>query len=357
MRIFHTLLFLCCFLSSKAQIIQVPAEIKHRVFNEYKKEQFAKHKKIESFNNRYSSPIVTARDLIEEDLFVVISGESSTVCPELEDGSTTAIIDCANLNFGAASLMNNCLTFTSNTGVDIGMDTVCVEVCDSNMVCDTLQYPILIKRANGLFIQTQTVLDAGSNTELCGDTTLFEGNFQSAQIVGCGFEDFGTTVNSTENCFQYFAGTFSEQDTICLLVCDQFSICDTLVYPFLIVQDTIGLPFFDDFSYDGPYPTNDLWLTNDVFVNNTLGINPPSIGMATFDGLNAGGTPYGRAGFSDFLVSTYLDLSPYNSDDDVYLSFFIQPKGQGDNPEEEDLLILEFKNVRATLDFGSKDWQ
>lgn len=351
MRIFYTFLFFCFCLSTKAQIIEVPADVNFKVHKEFQKEQSLIQKKQESFQQRFHVPTSTSRDLIEQDLLVVISGDSNTTCPEVFGGSTIALANCSTLNFGSVELQDECVVYNANAGIDIGMDTVCVEICDAQMVCDTLQYPVLIKRPNGFLVQDLTTLDAEEDIIICADTTLFEGNFQSGQIVGCDIDDFGTTVTTAGNCFQYFAGTFSELDTVCFLICDQYSICDTFVYPFLVAQDTMGLPFFDDFSYDGPYPDEELWLTKDVFVNTSFGINPPSIGMATFDGLNSGGTPYGSSvTYSDFLVSTYLDLSPYNADSDVYLSFFIQPKGKGDNPDEDDLLILEFKNVQGVWD-------
>ena len=112
-----------------------------------------------------------------------------------------------------------------------------------------------------------------------------------------------------------------------------------------IATDTLDLPFFDDFAYEGPYPDQNLWLDNNVFVNKTIGIDPPSVGMATFDGLNSGGAPYGGAkGRADFLTSQFLDLSSFNPSDDLFLSFFIQAKGRGDSPGETDSLTVEFKN-------------
>ena len=38
--------------------------------------------------------------------------------------------------------------------------------------------------------------------------------------------------------------------------------------------DTVDLPFVDDFSYEGVYPTADLWTDNDVFVNGQFPRNP-----------------------------------------------------------------------------------
>ncbi len=107
----------------------------------------------------------------------------------------------------------------------------------------------------------------------------------------------------------------------------------------------LTLPFMDDFSYEGPYPTTSLWVDNQVFVNGTLGMNPPSIGVATFDGLDADGLPYGDGeDWADTLTSQAIDLSMYNDDDNVVFSFFAQPQGLGDAPESIDRLILEFKN-------------
>lgn len=107
----------------------------------------------------------------------------------------------------------------------------------------------------------------------------------------------------------------------------------------------LTLPFMDDFSYDGPYPAANLWMDNDVFVNNTLGMNPPSVGVATLDGLNAAGLPYGDdEGWADTLTSQMIDLSGFTVSDNIILSFFVQPQGLGDAPESIDRLILEFKD-------------
>jgi len=113
----------------------------------------------------------------------------------------------------------------------------------------------------------------------------------------------------------------------------------------------LTLPFMDDFSYDGPYPMASLWMDNDVFVNGTLAMNPPSIGVATLDGLDAAGLPYADSeGWSDTLTSQVIDLTGLTVSDNIVLSFFAQPQGLGDAPESIDRLILEFKD-------NIGDWQ
>ena len=70
------------------------------------------------------------------------------------------------------------------------------------------------------------------------------------------------------------------------------------------------LPFYDDFSYAGPYPNPSLWLDQYVFVNNTKGVAPPTIGVATFDGLNQFGYPYDST-----VVSSGNTIAPPHSSD------------------------------------------
>ena len=79
-----------------------------------------------------------------------------------------------------------------------------------------------------------------------------------------------------------------------------------------LIPDSIDLPFIDDFSYAGPYPDRNLWLENKVFINTTMAFNPPSVGVATFDGINYNGKPYGQQGeygTGDTLTSNFINLS------------------------------------------------
>ena len=111
-------------------------------------------------------------------------------------------------------------------------------------------------------------------------------------------------------------------------------------------KSVLYLPFFDDFSYNGPDVDSDLWQNSSVFVNRTYPLNPPSIGVATFDGLNEFGLARdfnqpNSSDPSDTLLSREIDLSNLSS---VYILFYFQSKGLGDSPEFQDKLILEFRN-------------
>ncbi|MBI5539372.1 MAG: T9SS type A sorting domain-containing protein [Bacteroidia bacterium] len=79
----------------------------------------------------------------------------------------------------------------------------------------------------------------------------------------------------------------------------------------LLSNDTISFPFFDDFSKYSVYPDQSNWLDNSVFVNQSYGDNPPSIGVATFDALNFAGQLHSNATSNGFISDT-LTSKPIN---------------------------------------------
>lgn len=94
-----------------------------------------------------------------------------------------------------------------------------------------------------------------------------------------------------------------------------------------------------------------LWLDQDVYINRSFGLYPPSIGVATFDGMDENGVPYSddldAYGGADSLTSAYINLSNHEPSDSVLLSFFYQMEGRGDLPNTDDSLVLEFKDLRG----------
>ena len=110
----------------------------------------------------------------------------------------------------------------------------------------------------------------------------------------------------------------------------------------------LQLPFFEDFSRPGPYPRQDHWEGFQVYVNDHFAIDPPSIGVATFDGLNSAGQAYNpdapdQASLPvDTLTSRPIDLNGLRDVDSVVLSFFYQATGRGEQINAQDSLVLEF---------------
>lgn len=121
---------------------------------------------------------------------------------------------------------------------------------------------------------------------------------------------------------------------------------------------TITLPVWDDFSTSTGLLDTAWWTLesqSQVIVKTGIGIDPPSIGVATFDGVNSLGIPYLPSptdGDVDSMVTHFIDLTqvPTSLRNTVYLSFFYQFYGNGEAPEEQDSLMLYFKNVDGNWD-------
>ncbi len=122
----------------------------------------------------------------------------------------------------------------------------------------------------------------------------------------------------------------------------------------------MSLPFWDDFSFTSiastdtllPSPLDSLWEQHAlVWVNNGMGINPPSINVATFDGLNAKGATYTDQilynGFRDTLTSRHIRLNtvPTAQRSSVFLSFAYQWQGNGEAPDRNDYMVVQFLNA------------
>lgn len=117
----------------------------------------------------------------------------------------------------------------------------------------------------------------------------------------------------------------------------------------------LDLPFFDDFSYayNSPYPSSNNWLDSNAYVNTGFAIAPITLGVATFDGLNKKGYPYSinapvsYSGVADTLTSRPINLKAtsthtYVTADSVFLTFYYQAEGNGDAPESNDSLSVDF---------------
>lgn len=126
----------------------------------------------------------------------------------------------------------------------------------------------------------------------------------------------------------------------------------------MITADTVfvQLPFFDDFRKRSIIPDQNLWADMNVLVNDGYSINPPNHGGVTFDALDSAGHIYKHATYTAFeadkLTSNPIRLdsafSPVKKiikkSDSLYLSFFYQPQGNGNEPQTGDSLVLQFYN-------------
>ena len=95
----------------------------------------------------------------------------------------------------------------------------------------------------------------------------------------------------------------------------------------------LGFPFVDTFPVQGT-PNPAIWISSNIEVND-LGDDETS---APFS-MNLNGNPSG----GDTAVALYLDLTGQQDSGSV-LAFFYQPRGNGENPDPDDTLFVEFKN-------------
>ena len=139
------------------------------------------------------------------------------------------------------------------------------------------------------------------------------------------------------------------------------SYATTDLYPPYYIYDTVGTSdvsdtiwivspeFYQDSATQFFVNLNNsdaFWLDDQAYHNYRFAVEPPSLGVVTFDGLNENGFPYAIGttitNYADFLTSKPLDLSTVNVADSVYFSFLFQAEGFGDVPETTDSLVLEF---------------
>lgn len=299
---------------------------------------------------------------------LVVSGTSLTV--ELDtfglgndvNYPTLTIITPQPMTLGEAVLPDSSIELTFNSNPDfegLGEETVQVEFSDASGT-DIIEVVFTVVREGKTIIADAQVVDPEDVVTYCLDDEIdFDSPLACSEILTCidnypgeGDQLFHlTSYGVPDGCLVYYASRFPGVDTVCVMICDELGVCDEFKIPFEIPGQTLTVtaanPFFDDFSsYSGPYPTAELWLDRDVFVNNTLAKNPPSIGMATFDGLDRKGRPYDlvNGGVADQLTSKPIDLSGFTTSDVLSLRYFAAPKGYGQEPEETDSLKVEFLN-------------
>ena len=290
-----------------------------------------------------------------QDTFYVVSGKILKF--EIDTKSyDTILVKNPNLNFGVASSKNNELTYNSKPSIKVGSDTLELFLCNKtgNKKCDTVFYWITVKRAGKTVKMPETILKAQKDTSLCVNLKDFTGRIVKKTLLD--FDNYSISRNeyvASDSCVYYWASRLGGSDVVFLGIKDENEVIDTFIFPIKVLQDTLSsaksLFFIDDFSYfkDG-YPNRTKWLDDRVYVNNGMSTNPPSVGFATFDGVNFNGRAYGGgAGIADVLTSAYLDVSTPAAQK-LYLSFYLQPKGLGYPPRIQDSFLLEYKNKNDT---------
>jgi len=263
-----------------------------------------------------------------------------------EGPGTYNCINCGILPGINAEIIENQLVVAPNAGIQLQNARILLEFCKPNG-CRSQALDVLIRRPGKTLQQPEYVVSPEGMIAIDLPVDL-PGNLTCSYLLECpdNYEGRDQLARITpDGQLAYRAARYPGTDKLCVVLCDDAAVCDTLTFSFEILVARRSLPFFDDFSYDGPYPDQGLWLDRDPFINDKMAIDPPSVGVATFDGLDGRGRPWlptvhGRA---DRLTSAPIDLTRGVSND-VWLMFWLQRKGLGDKPEPQDSMILEFRN-------------
>jgi len=261
---------------------------------------------------------------------------------------------CDELDFGSAFLRNDSLFYGANAGAEFGLDTVSITACDDAGTCSMpLRVVILVRRAGREISLGALNLAPRARTEVVVPDDVIPGGATCRDIESCSVNypgrsqrfDFLTGDIDNGNDFFYEASGFSGTDVVCVTLCNDFGLCDVYKSTFSIAVPSVDLPFFDDFSYEGVRPDQQLWQDEDVLVNRNFAQNPPSIGVATFDGVDFDGKPYPTgSGGRTTVIRDYLTSAPVNlaGRAGTTLSFYVQPRGFGNRPERQDSFLVQF---------------
>ena len=111
--------------------------------------------------------------------------------------------------------------------------------------------------------------------------------------------------------------------------------------------ESIDLPIWDDFSSSNEL-NNLFWSEGEnISIKDYFNVDAPSINVIEFDGLNKDGFPFNNDsgyGICDELVSDKINLSSKSLEDSIYLSFFWNFNINGEFPDYEDSLKVDFLN-------------
>jgi len=188
---------------------------------------------------------VSCANLFTDD---ICFGETGTYCIDTMNFSIRGISSIRNVCeetggtsviFGIDSL-NKCVTYT---GLTLGIDTACIEICDLSGLCDTIELQVTTNACSidGPELVVDTIF-IGEEVVFCPDSLGLSGPIVTIENF-CGDLSSGNVdffVNPETLCLEY-GGIELGKDTACVVVCDINNICDT-TYFCVLVEPFFGTP-------------------------------------------------------------------------------------------------------------------
>lgn len=156
-------------------------------------------------------------------------GEIDTLCFDNSEllgsvSSVTNLCSGSNVQFQLIN-SNNCLEIS---GLNIGIDTACYEVCDIFGFCDTTYFIVNSQPLTGFHEFYDTIVVSESST-FCINTSVFPGTpdtiYNICPANSGMFASF--TIDDNSFCVDYLGLTNGGMDVACIVVCDDTNACDT----------------------------------------------------------------------------------------------------------------------------------
>ena len=188
----------------------------------------------------YNNPILTPQDSTVDICIPVLDPNTGdTFTPMLcgsSDGTATSAIDNGNL----------CVSFTPTAGF-LGDTEICVIVCDQTNLCDTVDIPVTVypipldidSTQNPIVSFPPIITPEETPISVCGpisDANL--GDVFTANICNTPSNVAATaTIDNANNqvCVSITPDQdFNGHDAVCLVVCDQDGLCDTIQVPITV---------------------------------------------------------------------------------------------------------------------------
>ncbi|MEZ5029812.1 MAG: gliding motility-associated C-terminal domain-containing protein [Saprospiraceae bacterium] len=171
---------------------------------------------------------------------VVVLGDTDTLCLDIDDVGTIISFSnlCPDLSDGNVSIQwftgTSCFAYT---GLNIGVDTFCIEICgdlgcDSTMVIihvipptmstDTIETTVLIGFTDTLCLSPQITGQIDTVFNICPDASGMFADIVSIDGTPC-LEITGEAIGT---------------DTACIVICDDLGTCDTTIVVVHVVPPT-----------------------------------------------------------------------------------------------------------------------
>ena len=166
----------------------------------------------------------------------------------LDDTHTASLCETPENGIASTSILNGqlCVQYSPDNGYS-GHDEVCVIICDNTGLCDTIRIPVTVidplepsvTPEPPTVIVTPIVVTENDTADVCS-VVLDPNEGETHTVSVCtGSPESGDVVASIEDgniCLEYAPDAeFTGEDEICLIVCDNTGLCDTVSIPVTVV--------------------------------------------------------------------------------------------------------------------------